>query len=72
MKEKKFKSDAENPMMTQQDHHGAGQFQQQRTKVTVKRCRAHILEFRGVGCHEGPKALISKRTPRQTESEETE
>jgi len=31
------------------------------------RCRAHILEFRGVGRHEGAKALISERTPRQTE-----
>lgn len=28
---------------------------------------ANILEFRGVGRHEGPKALISERTPRQTE-----
>lgn len=32
-----------------------------------RRCRADILEFRGVGRHEGPKALISERTPRQTE-----
>lgn len=32
-----------------------------------QRCRADILEFRGVGRHEGPEALISERTPRQTE-----
>lgn len=31
------------------------------------RCGADILEFRGMGRHEGPKALISERTPRQTE-----
>lgn len=39
-------------------------------EVAVKRqwrSRADILEFRCVGRHEGPKALISERTPRQTE-----
>lgn len=51
------------------------QCQEQCTEVAVKRqwrCRADILEFRGVGRHEGPKALISERTPRQTEREKKE
>lgn len=38
----------------------------------VQRWRADILEFRSVGRHEGAKALISERTPRQTERERAE
>lgn len=45
---------------------GGGGAEAGRRRGSARR-RRDILEFGGVGRHEGPKALISERTPRQTE-----